>query len=98
MTEFTPGPWRVERDGDVVDEYKLVDWPYLIRAADGTKVCNLVECETSEEDARLIAAAPDLYAALKAILDPDKEGDIDMAMAAIRKAEGGARAAGPGED
>ena len=39
-------------------------------------------------NARLIAAAPDLLAALKAMLNPDAEGDIDQAMAAIRKAEG----------
>jgi len=43
---------------------------------------------SSGADASLIAASPELLAALKAMLNPDAEGDIDQAMAAIRKAEG----------
>jgi hypothetical protein len=49
---FTPGPWTLTK----------FDQGFMIHDADG----NLVETVyTGEANARLIAAAPDLYAALK---------------------------------
>jgi hypothetical protein len=53
----------------------------------------LVAIVYSQSDARLIAAAPDLYAALWAILYADQDNQIDdelfqQAKAAINKAKG----------
>jgi hypothetical protein len=40
--------------------------------------------EDTEANARLIAAAPEMLAALKAMLNPDEtDRDVDMALAAI---------------
>ena len=63
----TPGPWRLERD--TVNSYRI----YADRPAD-TVAQIIVETEEDvtmeiESNARLIAAAPDLLAALKAAYD-----------------------------
>lgn len=68
-------PWVRDEDGS-------------IRAADGTLVTDDVE---TEEDAALIAAAPDMLAALKAISRAGtlhNQAVIDQMIAAIAKAEG----------
>lgn len=96
MSAFTPGRWgfRVLADGISVELY----------AADGDvdPVIAYIDrdmCETDEQahaDARLMAAAPDLLEALKAILPwqdshPAKATDsplINQCRAAIAKAEG----------
>lgn len=65
MTDFTPGPWHTEREADgartIVEdaqdnEIAIVSWVYLTAA-------------TAQEaaNARLIAAAPDLLAALQLV-------------------------------
>jgi hypothetical protein len=89
MSEHTPGPWTpVECDGNADD--------IAIAADDGGYVCYSV---ATEADALLIAAAPDLLAALKELIDqlegigiPDWHGaeglSLDQARAAINKAEG----------
>jgi hypothetical protein len=87
----TPGPWTVTCDRDDDDERPLEivtsdDWNHRIAfpASNG-----------NPDDARLIAAAPDLLAALKGLL-PEGWGDDDtmdhipgvkQARAAIAKAE-----------
>ena len=59
MSKHTPGPWTaiIEKDGEhVVDTYVVdVDEDVVVRPS----------AKLSEPDARLIAAAPDLLAALK---------------------------------
>jgi hypothetical protein len=77
MSEHTPGPWTVDR--------------LCIQAPDGNvALVNLARA--SDADARLIAAAPDLLEAAKAMTEP--AGEIAyrerwMALkAAIAKAEG----------
>jgi len=95
--KFTPGPWRVNTDygqiGDVTNE-------------DGTPVAysqqvlgDTITQSRRKANAHLIAAAPDLYAALERIygrlLMSDRDGDAHiseedgaMAEAALRKARG----------
>jgi hypothetical protein len=53
---FTPGPWRAEQDA--LGHWAIL-WPHSTKRAVARKVY-------SEDDARLIAAAPDLYEALAA--------------------------------
>lgn len=89
MSETTPGPWRVWMTeaaqltvNSDVDDHGLIAW--IEGDSNATQ-------PTAREvaDADLISAAPEMYAALKAMLDPNEcTRDIDMAIAAIRKAEG----------
>ena len=94
MSKHTPGPWTVGPDGmDVI--------------GDGSPVCHLGQygeikpwrgCKNLNANARLIAAAPDLLEACKALaayvaqeigvpLDECVSGPIGIARAAIAKAE-----------
>lgn len=97
--KHTPGPW------EVVNKYGLLfvqaptpeGHPYK----DCTSKCEIMSDEdypTKEDDVHLIAAAPDLLAALKDIvaeyyggLDIPQYHLIENASAAIDKAEGGAQ-------
>lgn len=54
--KYTPGPWKVSKDGCDIDN------------VGGAGVCTLYADETSDANARLIAAAPDLLEACKAIV------------------------------
>jgi hypothetical protein len=72
---FTPGPWTVEDHTEVIAR---VPSPSPTKAAsDVLTVCRCVDVEIYHDDrsgktdanARLIAAAPDLYAALLAIAE-----------------------------
>lgn len=67
MTKFTAGPWHVE-----TDEYGSKS----IRAADGKTVNPM----RSDADAHMLASAPDMYEALKAMLAAED---------ALSKAKGG---------
>ena len=62
MNEHTPGPWHVEHDDQFGRSY--VCHPETVCTA--TTVCE-IETPRRQADARLIAAAPELLAAL----DPD---------------------------
>lgn len=73
QTKHTPGPWTASKDG-------------YIDAPDGALVAKIhTEGQGADYDARLIAAAPDLLAAL---LDAHERltGDRSMSRAAIAKA------------
>jgi len=81
-TPYTPGPWRAERPRkrwrvrNMEGIFVMEDWGGLQHAE-----------VRREADARLIAAAPQLYEALKVIVE--HYGDpLQVATAAIRKAEG----------
>lgn len=86
--KFTPGEWRYER---------FSDGP-AVRLPNGDTIAMGHGAALSEPDARLISAAPDLYAALCAARDTlfelpsdEEEGDKELLAqidAAIRKAEG----------
>ena len=87
MSTFTPGPWAVLVNPMGVD--------YVV--GDDCTICAMPGWDAEYEDeeranARLISAAPDLYAALKRIvMNPDAQIGGDMraeAIAALAKAEG----------
>jgi hypothetical protein len=83
MNAHTPGPWQVEKGRDKTHPYSVT--------GDGF---DLARCVTVD-DAALIAAAPDMLAALKAMLhrfgdSTDRTTQAErMALAAIAKATGG---------
>lgn len=58
---FTPGPWVVRYDSESEDDYWAVD-----RADNGGLVAENI---LGDDIARLIAAAPDLLAALEGLVD-----------------------------
>ena len=93
-TSHTPGPWEVFESHTGI---------YILDSAEQAAVCRLEWCLEAEANARLIAAAPDLLAALKGIFEHcamihrawgdgsnHKEADAAIAAgkAAIAKAEG----------
>jgi hypothetical protein len=96
-TAPTPGPWSVVPDERTYNNgyMDLVDVQgYDIVAENGYSVVGSEGISTSDEDyanARLIAAAPDLLAALQTLLDAVNGhrvtvGDCNEARAAIAKA------------
>lgn len=106
--KHTPGPWIVShagtgRDGKfVIDEYFVtVDGADMAIAAD---IIDPITGKLSEANARLIAAAPDLLAALQELADdiserhdltsrstnPGIKNTVAAARAAIAKAQDGA--------
>lgn len=89
-SKHTPGPWE-SRDGQVWGPNPHEDGDILIcdTAPDGDALT-----EYDADNARLIAAAPDLLAALE-LVNVDKDGDgficaegMDQVRAAIAKARG----------
>ena len=82
MSEHTPGPWRIEQPPNA-------SWTDIIGANDWC-VCEYVE---NGPDRHLIAAAPDMLRALKAMAQHHMASPhIGLARAAIAKAEGDADA------
>ena len=84
-TQHTPGPWQYKRTSG----FDYGSTAYWVPG-----ICTNID---TEANARLIAAAPELLEALKAVLDnPYREGTAshervkDIARAAIAKATGGA--------
>ena len=90
--QHTPGPWKTEQrttKGEFVTETHIV-------ASDGSHIAEVSPCQI-EENARLIAAAPDLLGACNAalvaidsIMPPEERGDSasDKLRAAIARAKG----------
>lgn len=83
--EHTPGPWHAD-ETDVSDKYRYVFAHYGL-------ICRVTLLdEHSEADAHLIAAAPDLLAACRALLDALPSATtypaIAQARAAIKSATG----------
>ena len=97
MSTHTPGPWHIYRRRPD-DIYRGPAGTFFVVDADQSNVADVVingDRSTTKSNARLIAAAPDLLAALKALLAYEDEteggfmtGDIIKARAAIAKAEG----------
>lgn len=84
--QHTPKPWRVEWDHSWQRE--------VIVADDGQWIATIGESAIytgdSKANARLIAAAPDLLEACRAVLSccPDWDATVKMVKAAIAKADG----------
>lgn len=90
MTNFTKGPWRVEVGSD--SRHCCFGWSILSSHRDGygeyVDVCEVLE--GTECDAQLIAAAPEMYEALKNIENDDNhmpDSAWRMIQDAIAKAE-----------
>lgn len=84
MSEHTPGPWEVEGIGQVIVPNRPPAWRTLadVYGEHGDE-------EQADADAHLIAAAPDLLAALEALLPHLEDARMDDgAKAAIAKARG----------
>jgi hypothetical protein len=77
MSKHTPGPWKIWEQ-------------YIARITDRHEVICQWGSYSSEADARLIAAAPELLKALKVLVALYGEDSVSMgnARAAIAKAEG----------
>lgn len=85
----TPGPWKWNKnynglEGPVGPVLSYVQYEGM-----------WLSSENEDDNARVIEAAPDLLAALKALMEyeehlymPSAQGPIDAALAAIAKAEG----------
>lgn len=98
MSKHTPGPWRHVIAKLPVDGA----FDYAIRDADGELIAEVfgrtstTNYPPAEANARLMAAAPELLAALVGILEIGKrdmsnqkyDGYFDSARAAVAKAEG----------
>ena len=85
-TQHTPGPWEADSDAYVVNEYNRVIADVFINDDDNR--------EERAANARLIAAAPELLAALQAVAEYwdggpyyNKPGEVEaLFRAAIAKA------------
>lgn len=80
--KHTPGPWRIEGLGGP----QPLIFATTPRWKDRTWICT-----TTDDDAHLIVAAPDLYKSLRDILSYYNSAPVtiqDQALAALRKAEG----------
>ena len=85
--QWTPGPWEINDTNESGDQYiGPVDTMRYIALA----MQNLLEpAEETKANAHLIAAAPDLYTALKNLVARYDEAEINAAIAALAKARGG---------
>lgn len=83
--KFTPGPWRVEGPADA--EMRNPHMGYW-----SVEGLTNVACHVTRDDARLIAAAPEMYEALNALMAASSEEEeffaYQSARAAISKATG----------
>jgi len=82
--KWTPGPWRINFDNQVCVQ---VDGEYHAVCTD--QFCYAPQSEQNA-NARLIAAAPDLYEALEQALDDMQMNGLDIAdyLPALAKARG----------
>ena len=98
MSKHTPGPWKVGMAFDNYGETEIAI-EHMTPAGNLVVAVALGGLQGQDANARLIAAAPDLLAALQAIVkslvDQDDEGMIEHAQqmidarAAIAKSTGG---------
>jgi hypothetical protein len=93
MNEFTKGPWRLSRYHHPYSEIVIGDGNDSRAKAEGRLICSNESNRrpTSEyrANAHLIAAAPDMYEALKEITKHAYKGIVmDVAYKALSKAEG----------
>jgi hypothetical protein len=101
---FTPGPWRIEQEPDVSSARLGIPAGYMVMGKDAAEDAEpddqrVIASYCLEADARLIAAAPDLYDTcrqLVAFAERWEAGPIpqwlldivEAGKAAIQKAEG----------
>lgn len=85
-TSRTPGPWHIDI-GQIDKSFLVGRLQEAVFAKDGTPIAI---CGENQDNARLIAAAPELLAALEGVLcvADRKTDEFDAARAAIAKARG----------
>jgi uncharacterized protein (DUF1810 family) len=99
MSKFTPGPWVHKGYGAIVggpaEEYVNGSAQQQIAMCFGPRLAKDEDpVETRDANARLIAAAPDMYEALRAVVDNYYNGEGDeqsvarLARAVLAKVEG----------
>lgn len=84
-TQHTPGPWSIEHETDVTGSESSPEIG-CVGKVDIAHVYLRTVPGKSEANARLIAAAPDLLAALKRIADLENIHFLDDAQAVSRAA------------
>lgn len=88
MSKHTAGPWRIAHEGHDINIYPVSTEP----SPAGTGAAIPIASDVREEDMYLIAAAPDLLAALENLLAETDELNyperVAEAQAAIEKAKG----------
>ncbi len=67
-TQHTKGPWYMNEH--------ISGWSSVI-APNGYAVCDLTDCDNDKDNARLIAAAPELLEALEMVRDADNDCHLD---------------------
>lgn len=98
-TKHTEGPWRVNTDHEN-KHYHIIDYVDVYGAfVELVKTHKMVNIEQSEANAKLIAAAPSLLAALKQcvtvlnpsaiVMDSHKKMVLEDALSTIEKATDG---------
>jgi hypothetical protein len=93
MSKHTPGEWDVNQFIDLDGDFHV----QVVLKSNGCPLAHMYECGSeTKANARLIAAAPDLLEALKALthslergelLHDDQRAAFDSSIAAIAKAE-----------
>jgi hypothetical protein len=112
-TKFTPGPWTAKNsnDDDLANHVRF-DGPVVVYADEDCDIHPIADCSCNHScritdetfaNARMIAAAPDMYAALERMINlyvalvdcgdcgnwnPEEEMEVILARDAIRKARG----------
>lgn len=94
----TPGPWQADsegREGWAVNYDSCAEWSHVAVVRPNSEGSRPVDDDEAEANARMIAAAPELLAALKKLLNETDDGTqlcarhiVDDCKAAIAKAEG----------
>jgi len=73
LRAFCPGPWRVEADPDLEGLHPLHDSRYIVRGGEDdesfTRICKMTDLQHQAGTAALIAAAPQMHAALVKIAE-----------------------------
>lgn len=75
---MSPGPWRLERPVHDTCYWRIYE----------NSVQRIVEVFSTKDDARAIAATPDLLAACEGLLEEISPESINAAIAAVAKAKG----------
>lgn len=93
--KHTPGPWHIGRGADGLPIIHTAPDTFSSSGQGVAHVCKRTMCQEHTANARLIAAAPEMYEALRALIERSDANDgdgllvaFDAARAAIAKAEG----------